>query len=131
MSVAHHQYFNFLIAKSSLQLGVGLDPVSEKFLEIVAVHSFKGGNLTMMEALGLAETLALSQSTLAKRIKLLHQMKLIEILVNDVDRRKKTLYPSKKASTYFSLLANQMTSANANEPDKFKVAPQQEQPQPQ
>ncbi len=91
MVVTHHQYFDFLIAKSSLELGIRLDPASEKLLEIVALHNFKGGNLTMMEALGLAGTLALSQSTLAKRIKFLHQMKLIEINVNDVDSSNKNL----------------------------------------
>ena len=117
MVVTHHQYFDFLIAKSSLELGIRLDPASEKLLEIVALHNFKGGNLTMMEALGLAGTLALSKSTLAKRIKFLHQMKLIEINVNDVDRRIKTLYPSKKASSYFNLLSDRIASVNLSEAD--------------
>ena len=117
MVVTHHQYFDFLIAKSSLELGIRLDPASEKLLEIVALHNFKGGNLTMMEALGLAGTLALSQSTLAKRIKFLHQMKLIEIIVNVVDRRIKTLCPSKETSSYFNLLSDQIANVNLSELD--------------
>lgn len=64
MSSANHPYFDFLIAKSSVQRLTRLDPATEKFLEIVALQNFKGNNLTMMKALGLAETLALSQSTL-------------------------------------------------------------------
>ncbi len=113
MTSAEHKYFDFLIAKSSLQLLARLDPATEKFLEIVALHNFRGSNLTMMRALGLAETLALSQSTLAKRIRLLQEMKLIEILVDDEDRRIKTLYPSKKTSSYFSVLSQKIKKVNA------------------
>jgi DNA-binding MarR family transcriptional regulator len=112
MTAPHHQYFDFLIAKSSQTLLQRLDPASEKFLELIALENFKGSNLTMMRALGFAKNLALSPSTLAKRIRLLQQMNLIEIHVDDADRRIKTLYPTKKTSSYFSLLSEQIVKAN-------------------
>ena len=89
-----------------------LDPASEKFLELLALENFKGSNLTMMRALGFAKHLALSPSTLAKRIRLLQQLNLIEIHVDDADRRIKTLFPTKKTSNYFSLLSEQIVKAN-------------------
>jgi DNA-binding MarR family transcriptional regulator len=112
MTTPHHQYFDFLIAKSSQTLLQRLDPASEKFLELVALENFKGSNLTMMQALGFAKNLALSPSTLAKRIRLLQQLNLIEIYVDDADRRIKTLYPTKKTSSYFTLLSEQIVKAN-------------------
>jgi hypothetical protein len=39
-------------------------------------------------------------------------MNLIEIHVDDADRRIKTLYPTKKTSNYFSLLSEQIVKAN-------------------
>jgi DNA-binding MarR family transcriptional regulator len=114
MTDAHHQYFHFLIAKSSHDFFTRLDPTSEKFLEIVALHNFKGSNLTMMEALALAKHLSISQSTLAKRIRLLQKMNLIEIFVDDADRRIKTLYPSKKSSSYFFMLSQQIAKINSS-----------------
>jgi DNA-binding MarR family transcriptional regulator len=113
MAVAHHQYFDFLIAKSSQKNLAELDPASEKFLEIVALHNFKGSNLTMMGALALAKPLAISQSSLAKRIRLLQKLKLLEVFVDDADRRVKTLYPSMKTSSYFSTLSQQIAKVNA------------------
>jgi DNA-binding MarR family transcriptional regulator len=112
MTTPHHQYFDFLIAKSSQTLLQRLDPASEKFLELVALENFKGSNLTMMQALGFAKNLALSPSTLAKRVRLLQQMNLIEIHVDDADRRIKTLYPTKKASSYFSKLSEHLVNLN-------------------
>ena len=112
MTMPHHQYFDFLIAKSSQTLLQKLDPASEKFLEIIALENFKGSNLTMMQALGFAKNLDLSPSTLAKRIRQLQQMNLIEIHIDNADRRIKTLYPSKKTSSYFSLLSVQIVKAN-------------------
>jgi DNA-binding MarR family transcriptional regulator len=112
MTTPHHQYFDFLIAKSSHTLLQRLDPASEKFLELLALENFKGSNLTMMRALGFAKNLALSPSTLAKRIRLLQQLNLIEIHVDDADRRIKTLFPTKKTSNYFSLLSEQIVKAN-------------------
>ena len=112
MTAPHHQYFDFLIAKSSHTLLQRLDPASEKFLELLALENFKGSNLTMMRALGFAKKLALSPSTLAKRIRLLQQLNLIEIHVDDADRRIKTLFPTKKTSNYFSLLSEQIVKAN-------------------
>jgi hypothetical protein len=117
MTDEHHQYFDFLIAKSSQKMKIGLDPASEKFLEIVALQDFKGSNLTMMEALALSTTLSLSPNTLTRRIKLLKEMRLIEIHINDSDRRVKTLYPSKKASSYFSMLSQQMISVKSCGPN--------------
>ena len=105
MTDEHHQYFDFLIAKSSQKMKIQLDPASEKFLEIVALQDFKGSNLTMMEALALSTTLSLSPNTLTRRIKLLKEMRLIEIHINDSDRRVKTLHLSEKASSYFSMLS--------------------------
>lgn len=113
MTVSHHQYFDFLIAKSAHKIFAELDPTNEKFLEIVALQNFKGMNLTMMGALALAKPLAISQSSLAKRIKLLQKMKLVEVLVDDADRRVKTLYPSMKTSSYFSQLSQQIAKVNA------------------
>jgi DNA-binding MarR family transcriptional regulator len=112
MTTPHHQYFDFLIAKSSQTLLQRLDPASEKFLELIALENFKGTNLTMMQALGFAKNLALSPSTLAKRVRLLQQMNLIEIHVDDADRRIKTLYPTKKASSYFSKLSEHLVNLN-------------------
>jgi hypothetical protein len=112
MTTPHHQYFDFLIAKSSQPLLQRLDPASEKFLELIALENFKGTNLTMMQALGFAKNLALSPSTLAKRVRLLQQMNLIEIHVDDADRRIKTLYPTKKASSYFSKLSEHLVNLN-------------------
>ncbi len=112
MTTPHHQYFDFLIAKSSQTLLQRLDPASEKFLELLALENFKGTNLTMMQALGFAKNLSLSPSTLAKRIRLLHQLSLIEIHVDDADRRIKTLYPSKKTSSYFSMLSEHIVNVN-------------------
>jgi len=112
MTTPHHQYFNFLIAKSSQTLLQRLDPASEKFLELIALENFKGTNLTMMQALGFTKNLALSPSTLAKRVRLLQQMNLIEIHVDDADRRIKTLYPTKKASSYFSKLSEHLVNLN-------------------
>jgi DNA-binding MarR family transcriptional regulator len=89
-----------------------LDPASEKFLELIALENFKGSNLTMMQALGFAKNLALSPSTLAKRIRLLQQLSLIEVHVDDADRRIKTLYPTKKTSSYYSLLSEQIVKVN-------------------
>ena len=114
MTTPPHQYFDFLIAKSSHPLLQRLDPASEKLLEIIALENFKGSNLTMMRALGFAKNLALSPSTLAKRIRLLKQMNLIEIQINEADRRIKTLYPTKKTSSYFSLLSEQIVKANTD-----------------
>jgi DNA-binding MarR family transcriptional regulator len=112
MTTPHHQYFDFLIAKSSQPLLQRLDPASEKFLELIALENFKGTNLTMMQALSFAKNLALSPSTLAKRVRLLQQMNLIEIHVDDADRRIKTLYPTKKASSYFSKLSEHLVNLN-------------------
>ena len=112
MTTPHHQYFDFLIAKSSQTLLQRLDPASEKFLKLLALENFKGTNLTMMQALGFAKNLSLSPSTLAKRIRLLHQLSLIEIHVDDADRRIKTLYPSKKTSSYFSMLSEHIVNVN-------------------
>lgn len=113
MTVAHHQYFDFLIAKASQKILAELDPASEQFLEIVALQNFKGTNLTMMRALALAKPLAISQSSLAKRIRLLQKMKLIEVFVDDADRRIKTLYPSMKTAIYFNTLSQQIAKVNA------------------
>jgi DNA-binding MarR family transcriptional regulator len=112
MTTPHHQYFDFLIAKSSQPLLQRLDPATEKFLELIALENFKGTNLTMMQALSFAKNLALSPSTLAKRVRLLQQMNLIEIHVDDADRRIKTLYPTKKASSYFSKLSEHLVNLN-------------------
>ena len=112
MTTPHHQYFDFLIAKSSHTLLQKLDPASEKFLELIALENFKGSHLTMMQALGFAKNLALSPSTLAKRIRLLQQMNLIEIHVDDADRRIKTLYPTRKTSSYFSMLSAHIVNVN-------------------
>lgn len=114
MTDERHQFFDFLIAKSLQKMQIHLDPASEKFLEIVALQDFKGRNLTMMEALALSATLSLSPNTLTRRIKLLKEMRLIEIHINDSDRRVKTLYPSKKASSYYGMLAKQIIRVNSN-----------------
>jgi DNA-binding MarR family transcriptional regulator len=112
MTTPHHQYFDFLIAKSSHTLLQKLDPASEKFLELIALENFKGSNLTMMQALSFAKNLAISPSTLAKRIKRLQQLNLIEIHVDDPDRRIKTLYPTTKTSSYFITLSEHIVNAN-------------------
>lgn len=39
-------------------------------------------------------------------------MKLIDILVDDADRRIKTLYPSRKTSSYFSALSTQIAKVS-------------------
>ncbi len=108
MNVTHHPYFNFLIAKSSRFILRELDPISEKLLEFIALENFKGKNTTMMQALGYSTNLLLSEKTIAKRIKQLQKMKLIEVHVDTSDRRVKFLYPSRKSSKYFNFLSEQI-----------------------
>lgn len=112
MSVSQHPYFDFLIAKSSHSFLHGLDPVSEKLLEYIALENFKGNNATMMQALRFSKNLYLSENTLAKRIKQLQKMKLIEVQIDSEDRRVKFLYPSVNTSKYFNLLSEQILKVN-------------------
>lgn len=113
MNLSQHPYFDFLVAKSSQFFLTGLDPVAEKLLEFIALENFKGNKTTMMQALKFSSNLLLSQNTMAKRIKQLHKMKLIEVHIHTSDRRVKFLYPSRKASKYFKVLSEQIVKLNA------------------
>ena len=113
MSVSQHPYFDFLIAKSSHIVLQGLDPVSEKLLEYIALEDFKANNATMMQALRFSKNLYLSENTLAKRIKQLQKMKLIEVHTDSSDRRVKFLYPTTKTTKYFNELSQQIIKVNS------------------
>jgi|LauGreDrversion4_2_1035121.scaffolds.fasta_scaffold1068663_2 hypothetical protein len=112
MNLSQHPYFDFLLAKSSQSLVQRLDPVSEKLLEFIALENHKGNPTTMMQALRFSTNLLLSEKTIANRIKQLQTLDLIEVHVDQSDRRVKFLYPSRKASDYFNLLSDQIAIAN-------------------
>jgi DNA-binding HxlR family transcriptional regulator len=114
MNVSKHSYFDFLIAKSSQLIVQGLDPVSEKLLEFIALENFKGNTTTMMQALRYQNNIYLSEKTLAKHIKQLQKMELIEVHIDSSDRRVKCLYPSTKTSNYFSNLSDQIFKVNTD-----------------
>ena len=113
MNKSQHPYFEFLVAKYSQPTVKGLDPVSEKLLECIALENYKGNHITMMQALRFSTSLLLSEKTVANRIKQLQTLDLIEVHVDEADRRVKFLYPSRKASDYFKLLSTQIARGNA------------------
>ncbi len=114
-----HPYFHFLIAKSSQRTLSQLDPIAEKLLEFIALENFKGTRLTMMMALDFSKNLTLTQSTLARRIKLLQQMKLINVRICETDRRMKILHLSARASRHFNELSKMITQADLAKPDSI------------
>lgn len=112
MNVSQHPYFDFLISKSSHPFLQGIDPMSEKLLEFIALQNFKGNNLTMMQVLRNSNNLFLSEKTLAKRIKLLQKMNFIEVHIDSSDRRVKFLFPTTKTTKYFSELSKHIINVN-------------------
>lgn len=105
---AGHPFFEFLIAQCSKDGFNGLDPVSQRLLERVALQHFKGASLTMMGALGLSQQLGVGESTLSKRIKALQAKGLIEVMGAKADRRIKVLGPSPKTTHHYESLSQAM-----------------------
>ncbi len=109
----HHPYFDLLRARSLQRSLYRIDPVAEKILEFIALENYKGGHLTMMKALEYSKNLTLTQSTVARRIKVLQRMKLIEIRIDTSDRRMKILHLSEKATRHFHALSKLILNVHA------------------
>jgi DNA-binding MarR family transcriptional regulator len=99
-----NKYHQFLMSAEVIEASheaiLCIDPTAKKLLEIIAVRQAMGNPMTVADAMALSDLA--SSATLHRKIDMLREAGLIDMIFGDKNRRTKYLVPTDLANDYFS-----------------------------
>ena len=108
-SLTYIKFLHLMQAVNDLPQFPSLDPVEEKLLSYFALAWHSDRKLTVLETMhGLPD---FSSSTVRRRLKSLHQKRLIDLEVNQIDHRIKYIIPTELTNAYFTQLGQCLVKA--------------------
>ncbi len=109
-SSTYIRFINLTHAVTSEFEGVGIDLLSLRLLEAIAIAHSEGTALTVTDAMALSAIA--SPATMHRKLTNLLDAKLIEQVFEGKNRRTKYLVPTAQASKYFEQLGKALVLAN-------------------